>query len=122
MFVTLVAVLCHVLPAGPGDCVEEIVTDSNQSNITFQSCMIQGQTGIAKWISEHPIYHANWTLQRYRCAPGHYELHVKACPVKETAWCVQRAIKLIHKKPMTWAIMMNGSAIRTGASFHWNEN
>src|SRR5258706_8780970 len=36
MFVTLVAVLCHVLPGGPGDCVEEIVTDSNQSNITFQ--------------------------------------------------------------------------------------
>ena len=24
MFVTLVAVLCHVLPAGPGDCVEEL--------------------------------------------------------------------------------------------------
>ncbi|MDQ1390891.1 MAG: hypothetical protein QOF56_4345, partial [Acidobacteriaceae bacterium] len=56
MFVTLVAVLCHVLPAGPGDCVEEIVTDSNQSNITLQSCMIQGQIGIAKWMSEHPIY------------------------------------------------------------------
>jgi hypothetical protein len=78
MFVTLVAVLCHVLPGGPGDCVEEIVTDSNQSNITFQSCMIQGQIGIAKWMSEHPIYHTNWTLQRYKCAPGHYELHVKA--------------------------------------------
>jgi hypothetical protein len=86
MFVTLVAVLCHVLPGGPGDCVEEIVTDSNQSNITFQSCVIQGQIGIAKWMSEHPIYHANWTLQRYKCAPGHYELHVKAWPMKETAW------------------------------------
>ena len=41
MFVTLVAVLCHALSGSPGDCVEEIVTDSNQSNITFQSCMIQ---------------------------------------------------------------------------------
>ena len=61
MFVTLVAVLCHVLPGGPGGCVEEIVTDSNQSNITFQSCMIQGQIGIANWMPEHPIYHANWT-------------------------------------------------------------
>src|SRR5712664_3452032 len=70
MFVTLVAVLCHVLPGGPGDCVEEIVTDSNQSNITFQSCMIQGQIGIAKWMSEHPIYHANWTLQRYKMRAG----------------------------------------------------
>ena len=71
MFVTLVAVLCHVLPGGPGHCVEEIVTDSSQSNMTFQRCVIQ-------WMSEHPIYHANWTLQRYRCAPGHYQLHVKA--------------------------------------------
>ena len=62
----------------PGGCVEEIVTDSSQSNITFQSCMIQGQIGIANWMSEHPIYHANWTLQRYKCAPGQYRLHVKA--------------------------------------------
>ena len=58
MFVTLVAVLCHVLPGSSGDCVEEIVTNSNLSNITFQSCTIQGQIGIAKWMSEHPIYHA----------------------------------------------------------------
>jgi hypothetical protein len=78
MFVTLVAVLCHVLPGGTGDCVEEVVTDSNLSSITFQSCTIQGQIGIAKWMSEHPIYHANWTLQRYKCAPGHYDLHGKA--------------------------------------------
>jgi hypothetical protein len=40
--------------------------------------MIQGQIGIANWMSEHPIYRANWTLQRYKCAPGHYRLHVKA--------------------------------------------
>jgi hypothetical protein len=78
MFVTLVAVLCHVLPGGPRDCVEEIVSDSSQSNITFQSCMIQGQIGITKWMSEHPVYRTNWTLDRYKCAPGHYQLHVKA--------------------------------------------
>ena len=59
MFVTLVAVLCHVLSGGPGDCVEQIVTDSSQSDITFQSCMIQCQIGIAKWMSEHPIYRTN---------------------------------------------------------------
>jgi hypothetical protein len=69
---------CRSLSCFPGDCVEEIVTNSNLSSITFQSCTIQGQIGIAKWMSEHPIYHANWTLQRYKCAPGHYELHVKA--------------------------------------------
>jgi hypothetical protein len=78
MFVTLVAVLCHALSGGPSDCVEEIVTDSNQSSITFQSCMMQGQMGIAQWMSKHPVYHANWTLQRYKCVPGHYQLHVKA--------------------------------------------
>jgi len=78
MFVTLVAVLCRVFTGGVGDCVEEIVSDSNLSNITFQSCMIQGQIGIANWMSEHPIYHTNWVLQRYKCAPGRYELHAKA--------------------------------------------
>jgi hypothetical protein len=40
--------------------------------------MIQGQIGVAKWMSEHPIYRADWTLQRYKCAPGHYSPHVKA--------------------------------------------
>jgi hypothetical protein len=78
MFVTLVAVLCHVSPGPSGVCVEEIVTDSSKSDISFQSCMIQGQIGVEKWMSEHPIYRANWTLQRYKCAPGHYSPHVKA--------------------------------------------
>jgi hypothetical protein len=31
MFAMLVAVLCHVLPGGVGNCVEEIVTDSKLS-------------------------------------------------------------------------------------------
>jgi hypothetical protein len=78
MFVTLVAVLCHLSQGTPGGCVEEIVTDSSQSDITFQNCMIQGQIGISKWMSEHPIYRTDWALQRYKCAPGHYQLHVKA--------------------------------------------
>jgi len=33
----------YVLPGRPGGCVEEIVTDSNQSNITFQRCVSQGR-------------------------------------------------------------------------------
>ena len=78
MFVTLVAILCHVSPGPSGVCVEEIVTDSSKSDISFQSCMIQGQIGVAKWMSEHPIHRADWTLQRYKCAPGHYSPHVKA--------------------------------------------
>ena len=28
----------------------------------------------AKWMGEHPIYHANWRLDRYKCVPGHYEI------------------------------------------------
>jgi hypothetical protein len=78
MFVTLIAILCHSLAGGPGSCVEEIITDSSKSDITFQGCMIQGQIGVAKWMSEHPIYRANWTLQRYKCALGHYIQDVKA--------------------------------------------
>jgi hypothetical protein len=78
MFVTLVAILCHSLAGGPGRCVEEIITDSSKSEITFQSCVIQGQIGVAKWMSEHPIYRVNWTLQRYKCALGHYIQDVKA--------------------------------------------
>ena len=78
MFVTLVAVFCRVIPGGTGDCVEEIITDSSQSEITFQSCMIQGQIGISRWIAEHPVYRTDWTLQRFKCAPGLYQLHVKA--------------------------------------------
>jgi hypothetical protein len=79
MFVTLVAVLCHLSSGHPGGgCVEEIVTDSSKSEISFQSCMIEGQIGVAKWMSEHPIYRSDWTLQRYKCAPGHYTPHVNS--------------------------------------------
>jgi hypothetical protein len=78
MFVTLVAVLCHGLAGTPNACVEEIITDSSKSDITFQSCLIEGQIGVTKWMSEHPIYRSDWTLQRYKCAIGHYEPHVKA--------------------------------------------
>jgi hypothetical protein len=74
MFVTLVAVLCHTLAGVSGICVEEIVTDSALSDITFQECMIHGQLGVAEWMAKHPIYHSNWNLDRYKCAPGKYLL------------------------------------------------
>jgi hypothetical protein len=25
-------------------------------------------------MGEHPIYHANWRLDRYKCVPGRYEV------------------------------------------------
>ena len=49
MFVTVVAVLCHLTGPAAGGCVEEIVTDSNMTpEITFQECMKGAQAPLAK--------------------------------------------------------------------------
>jgi hypothetical protein len=76
MFVTVVAILCHL---NSTVCVEEIVTSSSlDSNATFQSCLMGGQAGLAKWKSEHPIYRSEeWHVQRYKCVPGDYNLHAR---------------------------------------------
>ncbi len=66
MFVTIVAFLC----LGPL-CTEEIVTTSDQSEINWQTCQLFAQHGIAEWLKNNPKYH-NWTLQKWRCIPGHY--------------------------------------------------
>lgn len=79
MFVTVVAVLCHLGGPASGSCVEEIVTDSNMTpDITFQECMKGAQAPLAKWMGEHPLYHANWRIERYKCVPGHYEIKSRA--------------------------------------------
>jgi hypothetical protein len=79
MFVTVVAVLCQINGIAVAGCVEEIVTDSNLTpEITFLECVNGAQAPLAKWISEHPIYHANWRLDRYKCVPGHYEIKGRA--------------------------------------------
>jgi len=79
MFVTVAAVLCHLL-AGQPVCVEEIVTDSNLTpELTWIGCTILGQGPIAKWKSEHPIYRKDeWYIEKYKCAPGHYEIKGRA--------------------------------------------
>ena len=75
MFVTVVAVLCHLGSLAAGRCVEEIVTDSSMTpEITFQECVKGAQAPLAKWVSEHHIYHSNWRVDRYKCVPGHYEI------------------------------------------------
>lgn len=77
MFTTVVAVLCSLTLQGA--CVEEIVTDSNMDPaVTFQGCQIGAQAGIAKWMSESPIYHARWRLDRWKCVPGRYEIRGRA--------------------------------------------
>ena len=79
MFVTVVAVLCHLGGPAAGSCVEEIVTDSNMTpDITFQECMKGAQAPLAKWMGEHPLYHSNWRIERYKCVPGHYEIKGRA--------------------------------------------
>ena len=77
MFVTIVAVLCHVAAT---DCTEEIVTDSSlDSHVTFQSCMIGGQAGLAQWKDQHPVYRSDdWHISRYKCVPGHYAAKARA--------------------------------------------
>ena len=74
MFVTVVAVVCHLL-AGASECREEIVTDSNMtSGLTLMDCMVGAQAPLAKWKSEHPIYRrAEYRIERYKCVPGQYK-------------------------------------------------
>ena len=71
MFVTVVAVLCHL---GSTDCVEQVVTNSSQDRtLTLQGCAIGGQAALAKWKEEHPIYRSKaWRIVRYKCVPGIY--------------------------------------------------
>ena len=74
MFVTLVAILCNTSSL----CVEEIVTDSSLSDITWQECQIHGQIGIMNWMASDPRYRVNWTVESYKCVPGHYEIRGRA--------------------------------------------
>lgn len=68
MFVTVVAVLCF-----NGACVDEIVTDSDMSAVTFMSCSVGAQAPVAEWKGAHPIYrNEKWTIARIKCVPGHY--------------------------------------------------
>ena len=73
MFVTVVAVMCH-LAAGGSACQEEIVTDSDMTvGLTFMDCLAAAQAPLAKWKSEHPIFQREeYRIARYKCVPGHY--------------------------------------------------
>jgi hypothetical protein len=73
MFITVSAVLCHLI-AGQPVCVDEVVTDSNMTEgLTWQGCLL-APPPLAKWKSEHPIYNKpEWYIEKWRCTPGHYE-------------------------------------------------
>jgi hypothetical protein len=68
MFVTLVSRSLS--------CFEQIVTDSNQSNITFQSCM-RARSAVPNGCQCIQSTTPTGRLQRYKCAPDHHELDVK---------------------------------------------
>ena len=65
MLVTLVAIICNAQL-----CVEKVVTNSDMSGITMMSCQVNGQIGIADWLSKGP--YSKWTLRYYRCIAGKY--------------------------------------------------
>lgn len=79
MFVTLAVVLCH-LHLGETACFEEIVTDSGMTpSLTFSGCLTGSQAPLAKWKSEHTVYRdPRYTIDRYKCVPGHYKPAVPA--------------------------------------------
>lgn len=65
MLVTLIAILCH------GQlCLEKVVTNNEQSGITMAACQVNGQIGIADWLTKGP-YH-EWKLKGYKCVLGKY--------------------------------------------------
>lgn len=82
MFVTVVALMCHLIGGNPDAkvCVEEIVTDTDMTpELTFFGCAAMGQPALAKWKGEHPIYrNERWFLSDYKCVPGHYEVKGRA--------------------------------------------
>ena len=66
MLVTLVAILCNSQL-----CLENVVTNSEQSGITMAACPVNAQIGIADWLASGP-YHA-WKLEGYKSVLGKYE-------------------------------------------------
>jgi hypothetical protein len=86
MFVTVVAVLCHLITpvatiAPDRDCtaeeskIVEVVTDTDKDpeHLDFMGCQL-GQAALADWKKNHPTYFKNtWRIGRVMCVPGHYE-------------------------------------------------
>jgi hypothetical protein len=66
MLITLVAVLCNGLV-----CIERVVTNSDQSDISIMTCALHGQAVIAETLSSglYPGFH----VQSYRCVIGQYQ-------------------------------------------------
>ena len=77
MFTTLVAILCNTL-SGPPLCIEEIVTDTAQSDLSFQECQVHGQIAVIEFMQASPRYRHDWKVESYKCAVGHYVVRGRA--------------------------------------------
>lgn len=65
MLVTLVALVCN------GQiCLEKVVTNSEQSNISMMDCSVHAQLGISEWLQSGP--YRTWRLESYKCVLGKY--------------------------------------------------
>ena len=64
MLVTLVAVLCNSQL-----CIEKVVTTSDQSGITMTACQVNGQIGIAEWLTKGP--YREWRAAKLQMRRGH---------------------------------------------------
>jgi hypothetical protein len=72
MFITVIAVLCH-LSVGQPVCSEEVVTDSDSNkDLTLLSCAVGAQAALAQWKAADPTYRSDdYWISRYKCVPGH---------------------------------------------------
>jgi hypothetical protein len=69
MFVDLLVTVCLSL-SNPGSCVTELVTNSQQSEMTMTGCMgVEGEVSAHKWVDEHPLYRT-WKFKNWACKFG----------------------------------------------------
>jgi hypothetical protein len=66
MLVTLVAILCNAQSL----CLEKVVTDSNQSDISMTSCASTSQAAVADWLTRSPYF--DWRVSGIKCVIGPY--------------------------------------------------
>jgi hypothetical protein len=71
MQISIVLTLCHSLAGIPAPvCREEIVI---KDEMPMQACMLS-QAAIAEWKANSIYRGEGWTVARFKCVPGSYEI------------------------------------------------
>ncbi len=69
MNITLYVTLCLNL-AQPGSCVDEMITDSSQHDMTMQECLgVDGMKSAEDFWEKHPLYRT-WRIKGWKCQIG----------------------------------------------------